>query len=129
MILIVLRALFVLLMAAVGWFYVQSADKPFGESSWLGVAIAVIIGTFLICIDILAPRKKLIIFSGTFLGLLIGVSTAYALSFVVQLFADQYLSQLVMQTAASRATSPRTSTSPTRPPRATPTGSSTSATR
>ncbi len=104
MILIVLRALFILLMAAVGWFYVASPDKPFGDSSWLGVAIALVIGTFLICIDILAPRKKLIVFSGTFLGLLIGVSTAAALSLVVQLFADQYLSHLVMQTAASRAT-------------------------
>lgn len=102
MILQVLRALFILLMAAVGWFYVANGDKPFGDLSWLGVAIALIVGTFLICIDILAPRKKLVIFSGTFFGLLIGVSIAYALSFVVQLMADQYVSRFVMQTAASR---------------------------
>lgn len=94
MVLIVLRALFILLMAAVGWFYVNSASEPFGEWTWLSLAIALTIGTFLVCIDILAPRKKLIIFSGTFLGLLIGISAAYALSFVVQLLADQFLHRL-----------------------------------
>jgi uncharacterized protein YacL len=94
MVLIVLRALFILLMAAVGWFYVNSADQPFGVFTWLSLAIALVVGTFLVCIDILAPRKKLVIFSGTFLGLLIGISIAYALSFVVQLLADQFLHHL-----------------------------------
>ncbi len=86
--------MFILLMAAVGWFYVQSAARPFGDFTWLSLAIALTLGTFLVCIDILSPRKKLIIFSGTFFGLLIGVSIAYALSFVVQLLADQFLGRL-----------------------------------
>ncbi len=94
MVLHVLRALFILLMAAVGWFYVQSPAEPFGEFTWLAMAIALVVGTFLVCIDILAPRKKLVIFSGTFFGLLIGVSIAYALSFVVKLLTDQYLGRL-----------------------------------
>src|SRR5476651_30746 len=94
MVLHILRALFILLMAAVGWFYVTSPAQPFGDYTWLAMAIALTVGTFLVCIDILAPRKKLMIFSGTFLGLLIGISIAYALSFVVQLLADQFLHRL-----------------------------------
>jgi uncharacterized protein YacL len=99
MVLIVLRALFVLLMAAVGWFYVESPAQPFGDSTWLAMAIALIVGTFLVCIDILAPRKKLVIFSGTFFGLLIGILIAYALSFVVQLLGDQFLARVVVRSA------------------------------
>jgi uncharacterized protein YacL len=90
MVLQVFRALFVLLMAAVGWFYVASPARPFGDYTWLALAIAVAIGTLLVCIDILSPRKKLVIFSGVFSGLLVGVIIAYALSFVVQLLVDQY---------------------------------------
>src|SRR5437763_10801343 len=94
MVLHVLRALFILLMAAVGWFYINSAARPLGDLTWLLPAIALTIGTLLVCIDILAPRRKLVIFSGAFLGLIIGVSIAYALSFVVQLVADQFLHRL-----------------------------------
>jgi uncharacterized protein YacL len=94
MVLFLLRALFILLMAAVGWFYVKSPYQPFGDVTWMAMGIAVVIGTFLLCVDILSPRRKLLIFSGTFFGLVIGISIAYALSFVVQLLADQYLGRL-----------------------------------
>src|SRR4051794_10366887 len=94
MVLHVLRALFILLMAAVGWFYVNSAAQPLGSQTWMSLAIALTVGVFLVCIDILAPRRKLVIFSGAFLGLLIGVSIAYSLSFVVQLLVDQFLHRL-----------------------------------
>src|SRR5262249_16391101 len=43
----------------------------------------------LVCIDILSPRKKLALFSGTFLGLIVGIAIAYALSFVVRLLVEQ----------------------------------------
>ena len=89
MVLQILRALFILLMAAVGWFYVQSASQPFGAWNWMVTAIAVSIGALLVCVDILAPRKKLFLLSGTFLGIIIGISVAYGLSFVVQLFDDR----------------------------------------
>jgi len=88
MILHVLRALFVLLMAAVGWATI-SAERPLG---WLTLGIAVSVGVLLVCVDILSPRKKLAAFAGTFLGLLVGLLLAYGLSFVVQLSADLYLS-------------------------------------
>jgi uncharacterized protein YacL len=81
MVLHVLRALFILLMAAVGWFYVGL--------SWLTVAISLSLGVLFICIDILSPRKKLAIFSGTFFGLGVGITIAYALSLIVHLILDQ----------------------------------------
>jgi uncharacterized protein YacL len=90
MILHVLRALFVLLMAAVGWSYIKDENVQWGPNIWLTFAFALVIGVLVICIDILAPRKKLSLFAGTFFGLLVGVSFAYALSFVTPLLVDQY---------------------------------------
>src|SRR5689334_6570086 len=82
MVLHILRALFILLMAAVGWFFI-------GQISWMTMATALAVGVLFLCIDILAPRAKLTIFAGTFFGLLVGVAIAYALSFVVQLLVEQ----------------------------------------
>jgi uncharacterized protein YacL len=49
------------------------------------MAIALVVAVLFVSIDVLAPRKKLAIFSGTILGLVVGITVAYALSFVVQL--------------------------------------------
>src|SRR5688572_27392627 len=89
MVLHILRALFVLLMAAVGWFYLKDPDQFWGTNTSLTLTIALVIAVLLICVDILSPRKKLVLFSGTFFGLLVGVAIAYALSFVVQLLTEQ----------------------------------------
>jgi len=89
MILHLTRALFILMMAAVGWFYVVLPEKLWTPYVWLSVAVAVVLATLIVCIDILAPRKKLAIFSGTFLGLVVGLSLSYALSFVVRLVVEQ----------------------------------------
>ena len=94
MVLHILRALFVLLMAAVGWFFLKHSAQPFGAYTWMAMSITLTLAVLFICIDILSPRKKLAIFSGTILGLLVGLFTAYALSFVVDMVADQYVSRL-----------------------------------
>jgi uncharacterized protein YacL len=91
MVLTVLRALFVLLMAAVGWTFVKEQSQPFDKYTWLAMAAAVSIATLLVCVDILSPRRKLAIFSGVFFGLIVGIAFAYALSFVVTLLTDRYL--------------------------------------
>ncbi len=88
MVLHILRAIFILLVAAVGYFYLQL--------TWLSMTIAVAVGVLVVCVDILSPRRKLAIFAGTFFGLLIGVVVSYALSFAVRLIieqANQYLSR------------------------------------
>lgn len=90
MILTSLRALFVLLIAAVGWRYVQDQNQPLGPLTWLSMAIALSVGVIVVCVDVLAPRRKLSVFAGGFFGLLVGVAVAYALSFVVQLLVEQF---------------------------------------
>ncbi len=89
MILHILRALFVLLMGAIGWFFVQQPSRPFGDYPELAMAVALVVAVMFVSIDVLAPRKKLAIFSGTILGLFVGITVAYALSFVVQLVVER----------------------------------------
>ncbi len=90
MILHVLRALFVLLMAAIGWFYISNLGSIGGVNSWYVLPATLSIGVLFVCIDILAPRTKLVVFSGTILGLVVGLALAYVLGFLVQFLVDQY---------------------------------------
>src|SRR5688572_12496606 len=104
MILHILRALFVLLMTAVGWFFLKHRAQPLGDMSWLALVIAIVISLVFITIDVMSPRKKLAIFSGTILGLLVGLFVAYGLSFVVDMLVDQYVTRLPEATAKERET-------------------------
>jgi len=88
--------MFVLLMAAVGWFYLQHPDQMWGDYTWLAMAVSLVIACVFICIDILSPRRKVVIFSGTFLGLIVGILIAFALSFVVRLVVQQFQPDLFM---------------------------------
>ncbi len=86
----ILRAIFVLLMAAIGWNFILTDDPQKSAISWLAVAIALSVGVLAISVDILAPgRRKLALFAGTFFGLIVGVIAGYALSFVVALLINQ----------------------------------------
>ena len=89
MVLTLLRALFVLLMAAAGW-YLLSYSTAFRDYTWLSLAITLSLGVLIICVDILSPRKKLQLFAGTFLGLFVGLLITYAMSFLVKLLLPQY---------------------------------------
>jgi uncharacterized protein YacL len=80
MLLNLLRGLFVLMMAAVGY--------AFLDVNWVWIYVAVAVGGLFVCIDILAPRKKLALFSGTFFGLLVGLTVAYALTYVTGFLVD-----------------------------------------
>ncbi len=91
MVLTALRALFVLLMAGVGWFFINDPAQMFGPFTWLAVAIAVCSATLLVCADIISPRHKLAVFSAVTAGLIVGLACSYALSFVVQMLTDHYL--------------------------------------
>jgi uncharacterized protein YacL len=90
MILHILRALFVLLMVAVGYFGIS-----IGLSATT-MAVTLSIAVLIVCIDILSPRRKIVVFSGTFLGLMVGLIAAYALSFVVVFIVDQWLLQHII---------------------------------
>lgn len=89
MILYVLRALFILLMAAIGWFYLNRPEQV--GHAWVAEPIAIALAVFFVAIDMFAPRRKLTVFAGTFFGLCVGIAIAYALSFAVGLVVDQYV--------------------------------------
>ena len=80
MILHVLRGLFILIMAAVGWFYLGLG--------WVVFPIALVASVLFVAIDVLSPRRKLTVFSGVLFGLLVGTLIAYAMSFAVGLLVD-----------------------------------------
>jgi uncharacterized protein YacL len=97
MLLHILRALFVLLMAAVGWYFINQQvvfGNKYDQYYWLAMMAMLTLGVLIVCIDILAPRRKLAIVSGTFLGLFVGMLVAYGLSFVVSLLVGQQLDYL-----------------------------------
>jgi uncharacterized protein YacL len=101
MVLVVLRALFVLLMAAIGWFYLSNGHSV-GTNTQYVMPLTLSLGVFFLCVDILAPRRKLAVFSGAILGLMVGVAMAFALSFVVKLVADVVPTGSVVLTADRR---------------------------
>lgn len=90
-VLLILRGVFILLLAAVGWHYVVDINRPLGPQTWLALALALSIAASAVCLDILAPRRKLTLFAGTFLGLIVGVAMSYALSFLIQLLIEQFV--------------------------------------
>ncbi len=101
MVLHILRALFILLMAAVGYYFISQPVEFMGAATWLAMGISLALGVLLVCIDILSPRKKLALFSGTFFGLIVGIAIAYALSFVVRLLVDQWVISPTRETVAA----------------------------
>lgn len=94
MVLHILRALFVLLMAAAGWFFVSNPARATSDYNWYALSITLSLGVFFVCVDILAPRQKVLIFSGTFLGLVVGMLITSALSYVVYLSVDLFMPKL-----------------------------------
>src|SRR5947209_7265171 len=93
MVLTILRALFVLLMAAAGW-YLLASSTVLREYTGYSLAVTLAFGVLIICVDILSPRSKLQLFSGTFFGLFVGLLITYALSFVVKLILPQYFEMI-----------------------------------
>lgn len=81
MILHVLRGLFILLMGAAGWFGLRLG--------WLTLLVTLAVAVLFVCIDMLAPRRKLAVFAGTLFGLMVGILIAFGLSFVIQLLIEQ----------------------------------------
>ena len=86
MVLHVVRGLFILIMAAVGWFYLRL--------TWSSMAVALSLGVLAVCLDIIAPRRKLAVLSGILFGLVVGSVIAYGLGFAVQLIVDQTVTML-----------------------------------
>jgi uncharacterized protein YacL len=96
MLLTILRALFILVMASVGWYYMQSPTRFLSEFTWLVLALAVSLAVFVVCIDMLAPSHKLELLAGAFFGLVVGLAVTLGLSFVTR-----YIIELQMPSSDS----------------------------
>lgn len=86
-----LRAMFVILIAAVAFSAVASQSEASLPSSRYAVYFmlaAIAFSGVVIAIDVFLPRKSLAALSGAFLGLLVGTVAAYGLGLVVQMLVD-----------------------------------------
>lgn len=79
-----IRVAFILVIFGVGWAAIINPVQPLGSSTWILLAVSLVIGVLVMIGDFIAPRKKLSVFAGAFFGLLVGIVLAYALSFVTQ---------------------------------------------
>ncbi len=86
-----LRALFVLLIAAVAFSALSSLSEVSAPSNRFAVYFMFAAFAFagvVIGVDVFFPRKNLAALSGAFLGLLVGMVAAYGLGLVVQMMVD-----------------------------------------
>lgn len=79
-----IRVAFILVIFGVGWAAIINPVQPLGSSTWVLLAVSLVIGVLVMIGDFIAPRKKLSVFAGAFFGLLVGIVLAYALSFVTR---------------------------------------------
>ena len=85
------RIAFILVMFGVGWAGLTDREQFLGGYTWWLLGGSLAVGVLVVLGDVLASRRKLTIFAGTFFGLLSGIVLAYALSFVIAPFVDQYI--------------------------------------
>ena len=85
------RALFIIIIIAVG--FVNISSETLGDESinfwaiiWGGLGMAV----FAFLLDVLTPKKKLAALAGVFFGLLVGIFISWTLSPVVDLIRETY---------------------------------------
>lgn len=92
MLLWVLRGLFVILIAAVG-FSAVNVESSAGQTSKVAVSMMIASIGFalvLIGIDMFLPRKSLAALSGAFLGLLVGMVAAWGMGLVLQMLVETF---------------------------------------
>lgn len=91
MVLYILRALFVLLMAAIGRYYLTKSPGPFGEANWATLAVAVVASLLILAIDVFSSRRKLLGLSAVLFGTVVGIAVAFPLGLAVDWLCDQYI--------------------------------------
>ncbi len=91
MTLYLLRALFVLLMGSIGYFYLIKTPGPFGQGNWATLGVAVALSLLVLTIDIFSSRRKLLGLSALLFGTLVGMLVAFVLGLAVSWLVDQYI--------------------------------------
>ncbi|MFH1747721.1 MAG: PIN domain-containing protein [Planctomycetota bacterium] len=107
MVLWILRALFIILIAAIGF---SAVGEPSGvEGDDLGryrytlMVAAILLACAMITVDLFVTRKSLAALSGAFLGLVVGIVMAFALGLILdRLLLPVYAAELTEDAAAGR---------------------------
>ena len=96
MVLWVLRALFVVLIAAVGFSAVgdSSGADELGRYRPVLMLAAIVVAAAMIAVDVFMPRKSLAALSGAFLGLVVGMVVAFGLGLILDLVIETYAPEL-----------------------------------
>lgn len=84
----ILRALFVLFMASIGYAYLKHVPGPFGEATWATLSVCVTLAVLILALDILSGRRKLLVLSGLAFGLVVGLAVAFVLGFTADWIGD-----------------------------------------
>jgi uncharacterized protein YacL len=96
MVLWVLRGLFVVLIAAVGFTAVgDSAGEELAKYRFHFMFASIVVAGAMIALDLFVPRKSLAALSGAFLGLLVGMVISYGLGLILDLIIQTYFPDLV----------------------------------
>jgi uncharacterized protein YacL len=96
MVLWVLRGLFVVLIAAVGFTAVgDSSGDELGKYRFHFMFASIVVACAMITLDLFVPRKSLAALSGAFLGLLVGMVISYGLGLILDLVIQTYFPDLV----------------------------------
>ena len=87
----VLRALFVLVMAAVTWSFVAADNDPTGAlqilqlNKHLVMVGVIVLALVVVTLDLFIPQKSLLAISALFFGIIVGMVVAFGLSLIVDL--------------------------------------------
>ena len=97
MLLWIFRAIFIVIISAVIFYHISSAEiggEPGAQSfkGIIGCGLVLAVGSVLL--DILTPKKSLSAISGVFFGLLVGILISWALSYVVDFINEIYSLEL-----------------------------------
>jgi len=84
---VVLRALFLLGLTAVGWSLADDAGGSRATHADLILIAFIAVGMIVIGLDIFVPRKSLNALAGLFFGLIVGMVVAYGFSLIIDLVA------------------------------------------
>ena len=103
MLVLVLRAVFILALMGVAMVFLSQGEADSGGSAFftalslhkdLALLVCSGLALVIIAIDIFIPRKTLSAISGLFFGLIVGMVAAFGLSLIVDLMVEAFFPQL-----------------------------------
>ena len=98
MLLHILRALFILLLAAVAWSFLAGDSDPMGIPlfAWMQyhkdivLLASLLVGVAVVVVDVFIPQKSLGVVSAVFFGLVVGMVAAFGLSLIINLMVESF---------------------------------------